>query len=133
MNGKRLAAFIMIAAVLTVCHGANAKEVFKVQLFFGLSIPGGGAVSLKEWETFRDGQIVKAFKGFDVMDTVGFYKGEPERSKVLTILVSGDEMPKVVELAKSFAAQFHQESVMMVTLPVTNWQFIKGDPVLPNK
>lgn len=133
MKAKRLAVLILIAAVLTVCHGANAKEVFKVQLFFGLSIPGGGAVSLKEWEKFRDGQIVKAFEGFDVMDTVGFYKGEPERSKVLTILVSGDEMHKVVELAKSFATQFHQESVMMVTLPVVSWQFIKGDPDLPHK
>jgi len=129
MKGKRLAAVIFTAAVLAVCPGAHAKEVFKVQLFFGLSIPGGGAVSMGEWETFRDKQIANAFEGFNVMDTVGFYKGAPERSKVLTILLSGDEMPKAVELAKSFAAQFHQESVMMVTLPVLNWQFIEGVPV----
>ena len=133
MKGNKFAIIIVIAAVLTVCQGANAKEVFKVQLFFGLSIPGGGAVSLGEWEKFRDGQIVNAFEGFDLMDTVGFYKGEPERSKVLTVLISGDEMHKVVELAKSFATQFHQESVMMVTLPVVSWQFINADPALPHK
>lgn len=99
-----------------------------MQLFFGRSIPGGGAVSLGEWEEFWDGQIAKAFEGFDVMDTVGFYKGAPERSKVLTILLSQDEMHKAVALAKSFAIQFHQESVMMVKLPVLSWQFIKGAP-----
>lgn len=133
MKGKRLAAFILIAAILTACPGADAKQVFKVQLFFGLSIPGGGAVSLVEWEEFRDRQIVKSFEGFDEMDTVGYYKGAAERSKVLTILVSQDEMHKVVELAKSFATQFHQESVMLLTLPVVSWQFIKGTPALSHE
>lgn len=133
MKGKRLAVFILIAVALTVCPGADAKQVFKVQLFFGLSIPGGGAVSLGEWEKFRDNQIVKAFEGFDEMDTVGYYKGAPERSKVLTILVSQDEMHKAVELAKSFATQFHQESVMMLTLPVLSWEFIKGAPGLSHE
>lgn len=117
-----------MTAALLMCPGVHAQEVFKVQLFFGLSIPGGGAVSLVEWEDFRDKQIATAFEGFNVMDTVGFYKGAPERSKVLTILLAEDEMHKAVELAASFAARFHQESVMMVKLPVLSWQFIKASP-----
>jgi hypothetical protein len=107
--------------------GGYADEIYRVRLFFGLSVPNGGAVSLSDWQRFEREQIAKTFEGFNVVDSVGFYKGKPERSKIVTLIVDEKEIPKVKELAKSYANQFQQESVMMVKVPVLEWRFIEAD------
>ncbi len=103
---------------------AHADDVFRVRLFFGLSKPDGGAVSLKDWQDFETNTISKHFFGYNVADSVGFYKKEPERSKILTLIVKEEELEKVKTLARDYARRFDQESVMMVKIRVEEWSFI---------
>ncbi len=99
---------------------------YRVRLFFGLSLPNGGAVSLYDWETFQNKKIAQAFEGYNIVDSTGFYKGKPERSKIVTFIVKQKDVLKLKELAKSYAQQFQQESVMMVVVPVVEWSFIEA-------
>ena len=101
-------------------------NVYRVRLFFGLSLPNGGAVSLYDWETFQNEKIAQAFEGYNIVDSTGFYKGKPERSKIATFIVEQKDVLKLKELAKSYAQQFQQESVMMVVVPVVEWSFIEA-------
>ncbi len=51
-------------------------DIFRVRLFFGLSVPNGGAVSLFDWEEFERKQIWKYIEEYNIVDSTGFYKGE---------------------------------------------------------
>lgn len=104
--------------------GQQSTQVYRVRLFFGLSLPGGGGVSLAQWQDFQNEHIAKEFEGFNVVDSTGYYKGKPERSKIVTIIVKETAMPKVKALAAEYARLFHQDSVMLVKVPVLAWEFI---------
>lgn len=126
MKKRSMVLFLsLLVFQLSVATG-SCDEIVRVRLYFGLSLPGGGAVSLQDWNRFRDGEIAKAFEGFNVVDSVGFYKGKPERSKIVTLIVKESEVPKIKKLAKSYAKKFRQDSVMMVMVPVAQWSFIDG-------
>ena len=90
-----------------------------------MSLPNGGAVSLYDWQMFEKKQLSQTFEGFNIVDSTGYYKGKPERSKVVTVIVEKKNIPKAKELAKSYAKQFQQESVMVVVIPVSEWSFIE--------
>lgn len=107
---------------------AQENQNYRVRLFFGLSLPDGGGVSLKQWQAFQQEVLVKAFDGFNVVDSTGFYKGQPERSKIVTILTDEQGMDKVKQVAQQYATRFHQDSVMMVKIKVDEWAFIKKIP-----
>jgi len=104
-----------------------ADEVYRVRMFFGLSLPGGGAVSLHDWQIFEQQQVTRVFDGFNVVDSTGYYKGTPERSKIVTVIVGKKDIAKAKALARSYATQFHQDSVMLVVVPVSEWTFVEGD------
>jgi hypothetical protein len=112
----------------TANSGKQEREdaIYRVRLFFGLSLPNGGAVSLYDWEVFENKKISQIFEGYNIVDSTGFYKGKPERSKIATFIVEKKDISKVKKLAKSYAQQFQQESVMMVVVPVLEWSFIEG-------
>jgi len=110
--------------MLAVPVSGYANEIFRVRLFFGLSLPNGGAVSLYDWQMFEKKQISRTFEGFNIVNSTGFYKGKSERSKVVTLIIEKKDIPKAKELAKSYAQQFQQESVMIVVVPVLEWSFI---------
>ena len=105
----------------------DANEIFRVRLFFGLSLPNGGAVSLYDWQMFEKKQISRSFEGFNIVDSTGFYKGKPERSKIVTFIIEKKDIAKAKELAKSYAQQFQQDSVMIVVVPVLEWSFIGAE------
>ena len=105
----------------------HASNVYRVRMFFGLSLPSGGGVSLKQWQQFQSQHIATSFAGFNVVDSTGYYLGQPERSKVVTIVICAQEMAKVRELAAEYASQFHQDSVMLVQVPVASWEFVGPD------
>lgn len=100
-----------------------AEQNYRVRMYFGLSLPSGNAVSLKDWQAFEQNQIAKVFDGFNVVDSVGYYQGKPERSKIVTVILPETEMPKAKLLAKSYAKQYKQDSVMMVKVKVEEWSF----------
>ena len=117
----------VVVLSLGVSAASNAEEVFRLRMFFGLSMPSGGGVSLDEWNSFQQEEIVKTFDGFNVVDSVGYYKGKPERSKIVTVIVTQPEVEKAKKLAALYSKQFKQESVMIVKIPVLEWGFIGPD------
>lgn len=123
--------FSLILCVIVLSLGvstvANAEDVFRLRMFFGLSMPAGGGVSLEQWKSFQQEEIVKTFDGFNVVDSVGYYKGKPERSKIVTVIVTQPEVKKAKELAALYSRKFKQESVMVVKVPVLEWSFIGAD------
>ena len=102
----------------------QADEVFRLRMFFGLSLPGGGAVSSDDWQSFQEDEIAKVFDGFNVVDSVGYYRGKPEPSKIVTVIVEEKDIPRAKGLARLYAERFGQDSVMMVKVPVLEWSFI---------
>lgn len=118
----------LIAALLIAIFAgpavAGSEDVYRLRMFFGLSVPGGGAVSLADWQAFEQREIARAFDGFNVVDSVGYYKGKPERSKVVTLIVRESEIARARALARLYAKRFGQESVMIVRVPVAEWSFV---------
>jgi len=125
----RIFSLILCVGMLSLGFSAtsNAEDVFRLRMFFGLSIPDGGAVSLEEWNLFQQEEIIKTFDGFNVVDSVGYYKGKPERSKIVTVIVKQQDIKKAKELAALYSKKFKQESVMIVKVPVLEWSFIGAD------
>ncbi len=125
----RMFSLILCVGMLSLgfSNSSSAEEVFRLRMFFGLSMPGGGAVSLEEWNSFQQAEIAKTFDGFNVVDSVGYYKGKPERSKIVTIIVTQQDIKKAKELAALYSKEFEQESVMIVKVPVLEWSFIGAD------
>ncbi|MCJ8268707.1 MAG: DUF3574 domain-containing protein [Psychrosphaera sp.] len=130
--------FLLLGLMLISCTSTADMTVakvdqkqdqnYRVRLYFGLSLPGGGGVSLKQWQAFQQNVLVANFDGFNVVDSTGYYKGEPERSKIVTILTNQSGMKAVKKVARQYAAKFQQESVMMVKIKVDEWTFIKAAP-----
>ncbi|MDK1310912.1 DUF3574 domain-containing protein [Pseudoalteromonas ardens] len=124
---RMLCSFFMLILILLSTFPSYADEVYRLRLFFGLSLPDGGGVSLEQWQAFQNGEIVKTFDGFNVVDSVGYYKGKPERSKVVTVIVDEQGVKKAKTLASLYAKKFKQDSVMIVKVPVAEWSFIGPD------
>ena len=125
----RLAFKFIILLLLTLPIGlyASTEKTINVKLYFGLSLPKGNSVSLFDWRRFETEEIAKKFEGFNIIDSTGYYKGKPERSKVVTIVMSRNELGKAKDLAALYAKTFDQESVMIVVSPVEQWLFVKPE------
>ena len=118
----KLIIFIILVQVFSV-NNVQASEYLRIRIYFGLSLPQGNSVSLDDWNTFEKNQITKYFDGFNVVNSTGYYKGKPERSKIVTIVLEEKDIPKAKKLARIYAEKFNQESVMVVTVPVVEWTF----------
>ncbi|AWB66820.1 DUF3574 domain-containing protein [Saccharobesus litoralis] len=111
-------------SVSSVSAKSLQSQTIKVRLYFGLSIPSGGLVTAKQWQAFVDEVITQQFKGFNIVDSTGYYLGKPEPSKIVTIIIPEADLPKAQTVAASYASRFKQDSVMLVKLPVLDWQFV---------
>lgn len=114
---------ILVTSMYSFSGSAIGDEWIRTRMFFGLSIPDGGGVSLQQWEKFRDDVIAPAFKdGFNVVDSIGFWQGGMERSKILTVFYSAKDtqlfQTRLKEIAHAYTKLFKQDSVLMVTAPV---------------
>ena len=126
IKSKRTFCVLLMTTMLVFSTNVFAAEVYSLRLFFGLSMPDGGAVSLNDWQKFERGTIAKTFDGFNVVSSTGYYKGKAERSKIVTLIVEEKDVGKAKHLAKLYATRFKQESVMMVKVPVAEWSFINA-------
>ena len=124
---KSIVHFFFVLFLLVVPQGPALAEIYQVRLFFGLSLPEGGGVSLQEWEEFEKEELSGAFEGFNVVDATGYYEGVPERSKVVLLIVEEEQLPAVEELARRYARRFNQDSVMLVKTEVEEWRFVEPD------
>jgi len=127
ITNKKLFQSILLIVIMLFSGSCLADEVYRLRIYFGLSLPGGGAVSLNQWQQFEKVEIPKVFDGFNVVDSTGYYKGAAERSKIVTVIVNAEGVKKARDLSKLYAKRFKQESVMIVKVPVLEWSFIEGE------
>jgi hypothetical protein len=98
-------------------------EVVRTELYFGLSMPGGGVVSESQWEEFVDGYITTKFKkGLTVVDANGQWVGETgeviKEGTKMVILVhsdSKDAEEAIGYIREKYKELFEQESVLRVS------------------
>ncbi len=126
MQKLRIVFTILIATMLIFSGPVLANEVYRLRMFFGLSLPNGGAVSLNDWQRFQQEKIATTFEGFNVVDSTGYYKGKPERSKIVTVIVDEKGTQKAKDIAALYAKMFQQESVMIVKVHVLEWSFVEA-------
>ena len=124
MNNQRAILTILVCAILALPAIGSADEIYRLRMFFGLSLPSGGTVTLHDWQVFEQKKIAAAFEGFNVVDSTGYYKGKAEPSKIVTLIVEEKGIQKAKDLAKLYAKQFKQEAVMIVKIPVLEWSFV---------
>ena len=123
----RIIALLIISTTLISTSAYASEDIYRLRMYFGLSLPGGHSVSLNEWQHFEQNRLAKTFTGFNVVDSIGYYQGKAERSKIVTIILKEKELAKAKGLAKEYAKQFNQESVMMVKMKVQEWSFVSAD------
>lgn len=131
MNRNKPFILVLLTAMLLFSVNSFAGETFQLRLFFGLSRPNGHGVSLAEWQTFEKDTLAKTFAGFNVVDSTGYYQGKPERCKIVTLICGEEKIKKAKALAGQYAKTFDQESVMMIKVPVLEWEFIEGKKKKP--
>jgi len=105
----------------------SLQTYYGTELYFGLSIPGGGKVTDDEWETFLSDFVTPRFpSGFTVFDARGQYRQADneivrEPTKVVVFLYSATTRTasrrRIEEIRRAYKTRFKQESVMRVDLP----------------
>ena len=85
------------------------------QVFLGTNKPTGGVVSTQEWLTFLK-QIDAVFEGYTVETALGAWKGEREKTYILTVIT--DEIKQLIRIAEDYKMIFNQDSVLIQELPV---------------
>lgn len=121
---KAIFLYFFIVSLATAQEVATG-ELYRVRMFFGLSSPDGASVSAEQWKQFEIRQLATVFDGFNVVDSTGYYKGKSERSKIVTIILDMRNLEKIDQVAETYAKMFHQDSVMVVKIPVESLEFIE--------
>jgi hypothetical protein len=95
------------------------------ELYFGLSIPGGAAVSASDWTVFLDDAVTPRFPdGVTVLEGEGRWRGGDgaiveEPSRVLVILTDNEnEGARIDEIRALYKQRFLQESVLRMETDV---------------
>ena len=107
--------------------GNSAAGFYRTELFFGLSIPGGGTVSEDEWSQFTAEVVTSRFpEGFTIINATGQYKEKDgqvirEPSKVMVFLYRARTRTasrrKIEEIRRAYIRRFKQEAVLRVDYP----------------
>jgi len=106
--------------------GSNSEthEWQRTELYFGLSIPGGGEVSDDDWRQFVAAEICPRFPdGFTVLEANGTWRSDAgtmvgEASRVLLLLHSGSrDAAELDAIRDAYIHRFNQKSVMRVDQP----------------
>ena len=102
----------------------QSEFYYKTELYFGMSIPGGGMVSESAWDGFLTEIVTPRFPaGFTVFDGRGQYREASgtiakEPSHVLVFLYKKSERrvagSKIEEIRAEYKKRFSQESVLRV-------------------
>ncbi|KZN47017.1 DUF3574 domain-containing protein [Pseudoalteromonas luteoviolacea] len=122
-------------ALLSGCMTTNSSPVSKppavssnnqgIKMYFGLSKPNGGVISQQQWLKFETGHLARAFEGFALVDSTGYYKGSKEGSKIVTLYnATAHDLATAKELAREYCRLFGQDSVLVVQLGVKQIQFV---------
>ena len=99
----------------------EGQTMSKVELYFGLDIPGGGRVKPPEWQGFVDDVITPQFPDGLTIDKIsGQWRDATteetiqESSRVVMILYKASENAEqaIEDIRATYKSQFQQDSVM---------------------
>ncbi|UTW58383.1 DUF3574 domain-containing protein [Kordiimonas sp. SCSIO 12603] len=119
---------LLVLMLLSAVSSSAFSKDFEYKIYFGLSKPDGGAVSLAEWQAY-EAEFAKAFIGFNVAETVGYYKGAKERSRLITLIMDDCREAKLDETLKRYVVRFDQESVLVVKTKLESWKSVSKTTV----
>jgi hypothetical protein len=113
------ASLLCSACALSPAAPQAADAWQRCELFFGLSIPGGGEVSDGQWQAFVDREVTPRFpQGLTVLQAQGQWRNaqggiDREASRVLVLLLPAETArgPLMDELRSRYREQFRQEAV----------------------
>jgi hypothetical protein len=125
-----LAAFVLFGTgscrtpLAPVCRSTEVASV-QESLYFGTSIPGGGAVSAEQWQAFLEQEITPRFPaGLTAWNASGQWRdghGELQRESSYVLLVVHPDTPEqeraVEEVLALYKERFRQEAVLRVRAP----------------
>ncbi|WP_126454591.1 DUF3574 domain-containing protein [Sulfuriflexus mobilis] len=122
---RRLLAIIpALCLFYSVLAHSDAEAIYDVRLFFGRDIAldkkcGALYVTDTLWSNFVAQQVSTKFDGFTVLDSIGYWKGAKEDTKIIIFTFkSGDDandnLTKTTTIAGSYAKTFCQDAVMQV-------------------
>ena len=102
------------------------KLLIKDELYFGLTKPGGEAISEDEWQQFLDTVITPRFQdGLTVLNAYGQYLNSAgilakENSKIVILIYENtpEKNQAIAEIIDLYKRRFKQESVLRVTSEV---------------
>ncbi|MDJ0581459.1 DUF3574 domain-containing protein [Crocosphaera sp.] len=103
-----------------VCsHGGEVQS--KVELFFGLAIPGGGKVDSAAWQEFLEQEVTSRFPDGLTVDQVegqwqdaktGKIIQESSRVVMIVYTASPEADKNIEEIREAYQSKFDQQSVM---------------------
>jgi len=108
-------------------HQAAPLPQIMATIYFGANIPGGrkaqgllDAVTDNEFARFIRDSITPRFPGFTLAKLGGYWKGEPETVRVVTILAEDDKSfrTNIRIMAEHYKSDFGQEAVAYSFAPV---------------
>ena len=100
----------------------------------GLSKPGGGAVSQRQWNAFvRDHFVVQFPHGFTIIDTTGYWREtetgatlyEAGRKVVILHEATSENEARINRIAEQYRRRFEQQSVL-ISSTATRVRFCDG-------
>lgn len=105
---------------------SGQKTLFKDELYFGLTKPGGETVSESEWQEFVKEVITPRFlEGLTIVDSSGQFLNSAgilirEKSKIVILIYesSPEKERAVSEIIETYKRRFQQESVLRTTTEV---------------
>ncbi|MDR5726244.1 MAG: DUF3574 domain-containing protein [Terriglobia bacterium] len=94
-------------------HHAPAAPQALATVYFGANTPNGGQVTDKDFARFLRDSVTPRYSGFTVSTTQGYWKGEAETVRVLTVLAEDDNSfrTNVRIIAEHYKSDFGQEAV----------------------
>ncbi len=118
-----IAALVVSGCASMPTCGAGLRPASRIDLYFGLNIPGGGSVSAQEWRRFSDTVLAVAFPdGFTVADAFGTWRSPKtneighEGARVVTAIYGS--LAAAQKVASVYRAQFRQETVGITQMNV---------------
>jgi hypothetical protein len=110
-------------ALLLVFTSCTTTKMIETDLYFGLTIPGGGEVSAAEWKKYNDETLGKIFtRGFTVYKTMGnWYDPDikqpiTENSYVVSVVnkLTPQLSARIDSIALIYKQRFSQQAVLRV-------------------
>lgn len=115
---------LMVSVIAALLSVAATAEDYEYKVFFGLSKPGGGTVTVLEWRAY-EADFARQFPGFNVAETAGFYLSEKESSRIITLYMDECRESQLRAAVRTYVTQFGQDSVLVAKTPVTRWELVE--------